>query len=265
MRVPYLICPSGPNHRERPDGPTFVHYPLNYAGNAGLWHIYQPSVGKSTGVLQVNKATRFSEIADGLSDTVGVSEVKAFVPYLRDGGNPSGVAAIPTSPSQLASFGGEFKADSGHTEWVDACVHQTGYTTTLPPNTKCPYVVRDKTYDIDFNSMREGLSTTIPTYVVVTSRSHHVGLVQVLFMDGSTYSVAVRSSWQLGVRWVLGTVERSLATEGLETRKRNLSPEQACGVASRFIANCWQAQQVRSALPFPETRVRKAVALPCDE
>ena len=56
-------------------------------------------------------------MADGLSNTLGVSEVKAFTPYLRDGGNPSGVAAVPTSPSQLASFGGEFKVDSGHTYW----------------------------------------------------------------------------------------------------------------------------------------------------
>lgn len=203
VRVPYLICPSEPNDRERPDTPTFVHYPLNYAGNAGLWHIFQPPVGQSSGVFQVNKATSISEIADGLSNTVGVSEVKAFTPYLRDGGNPSGPTSVPNSPSQLASLGGEFKTDSGHTEWVDARVHQTGFTTTFPPNTKCQYVAGDKTYDIDFNSMREGRSTTIPTYAVVTSRSHHIGLVQVLFMDGSTRSVS--SSIELATWRALGT------------------------------------------------------------
>ena len=116
--------------------------------------------------------------------------MKTFTPYLRDGGNPSGVAAVPTSPSQLGSYGGEFKADSGHTEWGDARTHQTGFTTTFTPNTKCPYVVGDKTHDIDFNSMREGRSATIPVYAVVTSRSHHTGLVQVFFMDGSTGSVS---------------------------------------------------------------------------
>ncbi len=190
VRVPYLLCPSEPNDRERIDSPTFTHYPLNYAGNVGLWHIFQPPIGQSSGIFQVNKPTSIAEIADGLSNTIGVAEVKAFTPYLRDGGNPSGVAAVPTSPSQLASYGGEFKVDSGHTEWVDARTHQTGFTTTFTPNTKCPYTVGDKTYDIDFNSMREGRSTTVPTYAVVTSRSYHTGLVQIFVMDGSTRGVS---------------------------------------------------------------------------
>ena len=190
VRVPYLLCPSEPNDRERPDGPTFIHYPLNYAGNVGLWHIMQPPMGQSSGVFQVNKPSRIADITDGLSNTIGISEVKAFTPYLRDGGNPAGVAPVPTSPSDLGTFGGEFKADSGHTEWVDARVHQTGFTTTFSPNTKCPYVFSGKAHDIDFNSMREGRSTTIPTYAVITSRSHHVGLVQVFFMDGSIRGVS---------------------------------------------------------------------------
>lgn len=191
LRVPHLLCPSEPNDRERPDGPTFIHYPLNYAGNAGLWHIFQPPIGRGNGVFQVNRSTRVAEIADGLSNTVGIAEVKAFTPYLRDGGNPAITAAVvPASPGDLATFGGEFKADSGHTEWVDARVHQTGFTTTFPPNTKCHYVLDNKAYDIDFNSMREGRSSTVPTYAVVTSRSHHVGLVQVLMMDSSVRSIS---------------------------------------------------------------------------
>ncbi len=190
VRVPYLLCPSEPNDRERIDSPTFTHYPLNYAGNVGLWHILQPPVGQGSGIFQVNKPTSIAEISDGLSNTIGVAEVKAFTPYLRDGGIPSGVAAVPTSPNQLASYGGEFKVDSGHTEWVDARTHQTGFTTTFTPNTKCPYVVGDKTYDIDFNSMREGRSTIVPTYAVSTSRSYHPGLIQVFVMDGSTRGIS---------------------------------------------------------------------------
>ncbi len=42
MRMPHLLCPSEVNDRERPDSPTFTHYPLNYGANAGLWHIAQP-------------------------------------------------------------------------------------------------------------------------------------------------------------------------------------------------------------------------------
>jgi prepilin-type processing-associated H-X9-DG protein len=79
----------------------------------------------------------------------------------------------------------EFKVDSGHTEWVDARVHQTGFTTIFPPNTRVAYSIGGVTYDVGFNSHRKGRSTSLPTYAVVTSRSYHAGGVNVLQMDGS--------------------------------------------------------------------------------
>ncbi len=185
VRVPHLLCPSEPNDRARPDGPTFIHYPANYGFNAGLWHTFQPPTGVGSGVFSVNRTTRIADITDGTSNTLGMAEVKAFTPYLRDGGNPAGAAAAPSLPADVAGYGGEFKIDSGHTEWVDARVHQTGFTTTFPPNTKVPYTTGGVGYDIDFNSLREGRSATAPTYAVVTSRSHHTGGVNALMMDGS--------------------------------------------------------------------------------
>lgn len=189
LRVPYLLCPSEVNDRERPDSPTFTHYPLCYGANAGVWHIAQPPADRGDGVFLINRSLRLSEITDGLSNTLGMAEVKAFTPYLRDGGNPSTATNVPSDPSLVASFGGEFKTDSGHTEWVDARTHQTGFTTTFAPNTKVPYTTGGKTYDIDFNSMREGRSTSLPTYAVVTSRSYHAGGVNILLMDGSVRMV----------------------------------------------------------------------------
>jgi prepilin-type N-terminal cleavage/methylation domain-containing protein len=204
IRIPYLLCPSETNDRERPDGPTFVHYPLNYAGNAGVWDIYHPPQARGTGIFLLNRSLRIGEITDGTSNTLGIAEVKAFTPYLRDGGSPAGIAAAPISPDQVAGFGGEFKVDSGHTEWVDARIHQTGFTTTFAPNTFVKFVSGSRTYDIDFNSMREGRSTTIPTYAVVTSRSYHTGGVNALRMDGSIQFISSsieRSVWQsLGTR-----------------------------------------------------------------
>lgn len=197
IRVPFLICPSEINDRERPDGPTFVHYPLSYAGNAGEWLIMQPPQGKGSGVFLVNQALRLSAINDGTSNTLAMSEVKAFTPYLRDGGNPSAAVTVPQSPSQVAAFGGEFKSDSGHTEWVDARIHQTGFTTTFSPNQTVPYQLNGITYDIDFNSMREGRSSVMLTYAVVTSRSYHSGGVNSLLMDGS-------------VRFIAQTIEQGL-------------------------------------------------------
>ncbi len=190
MRMPHLLCPSEINDRERPDSPTFTHYPLCYGANAGLWHIVQPPSDRGNGVFLVNRSTRLSELTDGLSNTLGMAEVKAFTPYLRDGGNPGAAAPVPSSPSEISAFGGEFKTDSGHTEWVDARTHQTGFTTTFTPNTKVPHVDSGKTYDIDFNSMREGRSASLPTYAVVTSRSYHTGGVNVLLMDGSVRGIA---------------------------------------------------------------------------
>jgi prepilin-type N-terminal cleavage/methylation domain-containing protein len=190
VRVSFLLCPSEINDKERPDGPTFVHYPLSYAANAGEWQIMQPPTGKGSGVFVVNNGMRLAAITDGTSNTLGMSEVKAFTPYLRDGGNPASVVPMPSLPEDVATFGGEFKSDSGHTEWVDARTHQTGFTTTFPPNQKVPYQSGGVLYDIDFNSMREGRSASLPTFAVVTSRSYHTGGVNSLLMDGSVRFVS---------------------------------------------------------------------------
>ncbi len=206
VRVPILLCPSEPNDRERQDGPSFVHYPLNYAANAGQWMLFTPPMGVGDGVFRVNRPTRVGDIQDGLSNTLGMAEVKAFTPYWRDGGNPGGAGTpVPNTPADLTAYfsAGEFKQDSGHTEWVDARVHQTGFTTTFPPNTEVLYNDGNITYDVDFNSHREGRSTSLPTYAVVTSRSYHTGGVNVLRMDGSVSFV--RESIPRDVWRALGT------------------------------------------------------------
>lgn len=94
-------------------------------------------------------------------------------------------AAPPTPPSDIAGLSGSFKSNSGHTEWVDSRTHQSGFTTTFRPNTKVPYTDAGKLYDIDFNSSREGKTTTKITYAAVTSRSYHTGGVQIGLADGS--------------------------------------------------------------------------------
>ncbi len=199
VRVPLLLCPSEVNDRERPDG-SFVHYPLNYAANAGVWHLFQPPLGVGDGVFSVNRPTYLAEIADGLSNTLGMAEVKAFTPYWRDGGRPAAAGApVPSNPAEVTAYftDGEFKVDSGHTEWVDARVHQTGFTTTFSPNTKVPFVAGGETFDADFNSHREGRSNVLPTYAVVTSRSFHPGGVNVLLLDGSVRFVQENISQSL--------------------------------------------------------------------
>lgn len=190
-RVPVYICPSEPQDMERPDAKpedaSFTHYPLNYTVNAGQWLVYDPRTGAGgSGLVYPNSRTNFGSVTDGTSNTLAFAEVKAWTPYLRDSGQPAGnAAATPLLPAEVSSLGGSFKTNSGHTEWVDGRVHQTGFTTTFTPNTRVVYVQDDVTYDVDFNSSREGKTITQPTYAAVTARSHHTGGVQMGLTDGS--------------------------------------------------------------------------------
>jgi prepilin-type N-terminal cleavage/methylation domain-containing protein/prepilin-type processing-associated H-X9-DG protein len=203
-RVPIYICPSERNDRPRPDG-AITHYPLNYGANMGTWLVYEPVSQRSgDGALAINRNRTVADFTDGMSNTIGVAEVKAYTPYLRDGGNPNGLGVpAPIDPNAVAGYGGSFKADSGHTEWVDGRVHQAGFTTTFPPNTKVPYTTGGVLYDIDFNSSREGKTTTGTCYAVVTSRSYHPSGVNVLLMDGSVRFV--RSTIRTHTWRALGT------------------------------------------------------------
>jgi prepilin-type N-terminal cleavage/methylation domain-containing protein/prepilin-type processing-associated H-X9-DG protein len=191
-RVAPYICPSEENDRAR-QTPTLLYYPLNYCFNEGTWFIYDPASDEAgDGAFAPNRAFKAGQISDGLSHTIAMSECKAYQPNMWDTGNPAakGVAP-PTTPADLAAyFGGTFDFN-GHTEWVEGDVHETGFTTTFTPNTLVAY--KDPggaTYNIDVTSMRDGESTTQPTYAAVTARSYHPGAVNVAMMDGSVRTVA---------------------------------------------------------------------------
>jgi prepilin-type N-terminal cleavage/methylation domain-containing protein/prepilin-type processing-associated H-X9-DG protein len=206
FRVPLYICPTDPKDLVRKDAAgNPIHYPISYAANMGTWFLYNPATNQSgDGAFVVNSNTVPGSFADGLSNTLAFAEVKMYTPYNRDSGNPSAPnTAPPTSPATVAGYGGSFKSDSGHTEWVDARAHQTGFTTVFTPQTVVPFTSAGITYDIDFNSSREGVSATQLTYAAVTSRSWHGNVVNALLMDGSVQTVA--KTIQLGAWRALGT------------------------------------------------------------
>lgn len=186
-RVPTYLCPS-----ETQDQPSLrdglEQYPLNYVCNQGIWLAFDPAGAQQPlGVFQPNLKMSLATIADGLSNTVGFAEVKAFQPNLKEG---TATNTPPASPDQVASFGGEFDPIDSHTEWVEGRVHQTGFTATFPPNTRVPYSSGGTIYDVDFTSAEEGESNN-PTYACITSRSYHSGnIVQATFMDGSVQSIS---------------------------------------------------------------------------
>ena len=55
---------------------------------------------------------------------------------------------IPVSAADFCGAG-DFKANSGHTEWVDARSHQTGFTTVFGPNTKVVCTQAGAEFDVE--------------------------------------------------------------------------------------------------------------------
>ena len=203
-RVPIFLCPSEINDKPFLEGDLRV-YPINYGLNFGTWQVFNPATNEGgDGAFLPNRGLRQADFTDGLSNTLAAAEVKAHTPYLRDGGNPAGPGVPPpVRPAALATLGGEL-SEAGHTEWSDGKVHQTGFTTTFPPNTVVPYTGGGRTLDVDFNSSREGRRTDRVTYAAVTARSYHSGgVVNVLLMDGSVRGFSKSTS--LAVWRALGT------------------------------------------------------------
>lgn len=191
MRIKTFICPSEENDRAR-QTPTLVYYPLNYCLNEGTWFIYDPvNDVAGDGAFAPNRAFKAGQISDGLSHTLGVSECKAYQPNLWDSGKPATLnIAPPATPTDLSAFFGGTFDFNGHTEWVEGDVHETGFTTTFTPNTIVPYIDSGSTYNVDLTSIRDGESTTLPTYAAVTARSYHPGCVNAAMLDGSVRVVA---------------------------------------------------------------------------
>ena len=193
IRVNTFICPSEIRPRQRVDAMgTPEHYSLNYACNMGTWMVFNPATGATgDGAFGVNRQYRPADMTDGLSNTIAVAEVRSNTPYQR---NNNAAAGMPTPPGTAAAVkalieapgGDSFNFDSGHTEWVDARAHQTGFTTVLSPNTDVNVTKNGTVYrHADFTNQREGSHATNICYAAVTARSYHSGGVNVLLMDGS--------------------------------------------------------------------------------
>jgi prepilin-type N-terminal cleavage/methylation domain-containing protein len=193
LRVPVLQCASEINDRARLDASGVPeHYPLNYGFNVGQYLIFNPVTRQDGGgAFAPNGRINPASILDGLSNTLGMAEVKGFNPRFHDVTSmPATPPASPAAVSGAYTTGGGWSPASGHTEWVCGRAIHGGFTTQFPPNTKVPHVEGGITYDIDVTSSREGRSTTDITYGVITARSYHPGIVNVVLMDGSTRSIA---------------------------------------------------------------------------
>ena len=196
QRIATYICPSEVRDTARDQGgtPAKITYPLNYAVNLGSWFIFNPATGQGgDGAIAINRSTSLGDFSDGMSNTIGFSEVKAYQPYVRNTSSPAGLnAATPTSAADVVALAasGTYRGEIAHTEWTDSPSHQSAFSFALTPNSKVLFNVGGATVDIDLLTQVEGSHASKPTYSAVTSRSYHSGgLVNVVLMDGSVRSV----------------------------------------------------------------------------
>jgi prepilin-type N-terminal cleavage/methylation domain-containing protein/prepilin-type processing-associated H-X9-DG protein len=169
----------------------------NYGWNMGDWYVWggRTYLEHPRGPFYVNSSRRERDFIDGLSNTMVATEVKAYQPYLRDCSGlssrflPGSVPMVGEDPYAVAP---EYRdgagcqggvRTTGHTEWMDGMVHQTGATTAWTPNRRTYFSGGGDRIDVDVTGIRE--SRLGPTFSAITSRSYHPGGVNVLLGDGS--------------------------------------------------------------------------------
>ncbi len=191
--VSAFICPSEPKGQELVlHGVDLLAAPTNYGWCMGDWFVWGGITGPSNrAAFEVNRSRRIAELRDGTSQTMVAAEVKAQQAYLRDfsGGlaNIRNSNAVPEPNADPYTVAPEYNAGgslllNAHTEWVDGHVHQSGMTTSWPPNKR---ITRssDQSVDLDLTGIRE--QNGGPTFSAVNARSYHPGGVNALFGDGS--------------------------------------------------------------------------------
>jgi prepilin-type N-terminal cleavage/methylation domain-containing protein len=193
VAVPGYSCPSEvkliPRPPATPGGAT--HFPINYAANLGTWMVYDPTGNTwANGAFVYNRTLTQGSYQDGTSTTIAFAEIKAYQANAKPGTPDTYNYPVPTSvPDVVALIGAATLSPNGHTEWVDGKVHETGFTSTLPPNAKVPMLLNGEKVDADLISKGESPTNTAPTYAAVTSRSYHRGAVLAAFVDGSVHPI----------------------------------------------------------------------------
>src|SRR4030095_4699600 len=93
QRIPVFVCPSDPNDRGSGSAPVYgnKHWMVSYAVNLGTWSVLtKPNMQGGDGAFSANRGFRPGDFTDGMSNTLAMSEVKAYTNKLS--GSPNSVA-----------------------------------------------------------------------------------------------------------------------------------------------------------------------------
>src|SRR4051812_30308298 len=125
-KIPMYSCPSEQQAVPKSSA-TQTHFPPSYGANQGTWFTFDPATRKvGDGAFLVNVKIGDKAFTDGMSKTLAFSEVKSYTTKLANGGNPSALgAAVPDTTSAVVGLGGTL-GTTGHTEWVDGKIFETG-------------------------------------------------------------------------------------------------------------------------------------------
>jgi prepilin-type processing-associated H-X9-DG protein len=216
QRIATYVCPSEVNDMLKPATSTtganaINRWPTTYGANVGTWLVWNPNTGTGgDGAIpftsQPNGGLTVGSYSDGLSNTIAFAEVKAYTWNRVSNTSLAATTPPPTTVADVLALGGTLSTTpppSGHTGWTEAQTFHVGVTFALPPNTLTLLNVNGTNYDIDQLTSREGSSATRISFDVVTSRSYHSGVVNVLLMDGSVRTVS--SSISLATWRALGS------------------------------------------------------------
>ena len=189
--VPAFLCPS--------DGksPVTEHdfgkaAGTNYGFCMGDWFVWGGFRGpENRSAFGPNRSRRLADFADGTEPDDARRRGQApaaLLPRLRrpDAGERSNVVPAPDAdpyrrPPSISAAAVRAQG-TGHTEWGDGMVHQSGFTTAWTPNKKV-LGTSDRRLDLDITGQREKVGG--PTFAAITARSYHPGGVNVLIGDGS--------------------------------------------------------------------------------